>query len=287
VRHPGAREYADASVLLADPSIDAIVVATPATTHAPLAIGALEEGKHVFVEKPMARSLAEALRMRETARRTGRRLMVGHLLLYHPAVAKLRQLVQSGALGDVQHASAERLGPPPSLVGENAWWSLAPHDVSLLQHLLESRVRHVSALNHEYPSGAALVEAHLAMSSGLSSSVFVSTVHERKIRRVRVVGTRRTAVFEDGPDGPRLVLSASHVETNVSFQPEEPLVREMRHFATSVQYGSPVPSDDAEGCEVVAVLEAGEASMAAGGESVGVAPVHGSAPAFLYQEASS
>lgn len=286
-QHPRMREYAEASALSADPALDAIVVATPATTHASLAIAALEAGKHVFVEKPMARSLTDALRMRDAARRAARRLMVGHLLLYHPAVAKLRQLVRSGALGDVQHVSAERLGPPPSLAGENAWWSIAPHDVSLLQHLLGSRVRHVSAVNHEYPSGSALVEAHLGMSSGLSSSIFVSTIHEQKVRRIRVAGTRRTAVFEDGPDGPRLTIPSARVETDVPFYAEEPLVREMRHFAAWIQYGSPVPSDDAEGCEVVAVLEAGEASMATGGEFVNVALTPGSVRRSICQEASS
>src|SRR5690242_11880617 len=142
---PGVATASDPDSVLADPKVDAVAIATPATTHHAIAKKALAAGKHVFVEKPMAMSGAEARELERAAAKAGRVLMVGHLLEYHPAVDKLKSLVDGGELGSLRYLYSQRVNLGVVRKDENAWWSLAPHDVSIALYLIGSEPLSVAA----------------------------------------------------------------------------------------------------------------------------------------------
>src|SRR5215470_15839586 len=142
---PRARAESELAAVLADPSIEAVTLATPAVTHARLALEVLAAGKHVFVEKPLALSVADAEAVVSAAERAGKVLMVGHLMLYHPAVERLRKMVQAGDLGKLYYLYAQRVNLGRLRRDENALWSLAPHDVSIILALLGESPVSVSA----------------------------------------------------------------------------------------------------------------------------------------------
>src|SRR5208282_2231690 len=136
--------------LLEDESLDAIALATPVPTHADLAVRVLEAGKHCFVEKPLAQSVADAERVVAAAESSGRALMVGHLLEYHPGVRKLKQLADSGELGEIHYIYGNRLNLGQARADENALWSLGAHDVSVLLHLVEEEPDELAARGESY-----------------------------------------------------------------------------------------------------------------------------------------
>ena len=144
---PGARFTAELGDLLADDALDAIVLATPVPTHAELAEAVLRAGKHCFVEKPLAQSVADAEAAVAAARETGRTLMVGHLLVYHPGVAKLEEIAASGELGEIHYIYSHRLNLGKLRADENALWSLGAHDVSVVLHLAGEAPDFVEALS--------------------------------------------------------------------------------------------------------------------------------------------
>src|SRR3954467_10728193 len=135
--HPEARQTGDLGELLADDELDAIVLATPVPTHAELTVRVLEAGKHCLVEKPLAQSVADAERAAAAARARGRVLMVGHLLQYHPGISRLKEIADSGELGDVRYIYGHRLNLGKLRADENALWSLGAHDVSVVLHLAQ------------------------------------------------------------------------------------------------------------------------------------------------------
>jgi predicted dehydrogenase len=208
---------------LAD-DVDAVVIATPPETHAELARRAVEAGKHVFVEKPLATSLADGLALERAATRAGRLVMAGHLLRFHEGVAKLRTLVNNGDLGRIELAVSRRLG------WRNAdrcgpWWSLAPHDLSVLRGILGTEPEHVAAAaalppaitswnpvkvlfsGSTPPRGTSVprcpirVMASASFRGGIPTVIDVGLLDNSKMRKVLVVGRRAIARFEDGPDG--------------------------------------------------------------------------------------
>lgn len=250
-------------------TIDAAVIATPAPTHFALARDALRSGLHVLVEKPIALRATEAEELLRLAEQSDRILMVDHLLEYHPAICKLRELVTSGTLGRVLHATSQRLNLGVIRSEENALWSLAPHDVSVLLFLIGEEPREIQA------SGEALLQkgiediVHVTMRfpSGALAHMHLSWLDPVKTRRLTIVGDRAMAVFEDGAEAP-LLLYQHRIELSegrytvqrtdpeaVGFPRDEPLRSVAQAFLTSVETGEPPTADGRDGLRVVRVLE--------------------------------
>lgn len=280
---PSAARRLDAlEPVLEDHGICAVAIATPPGEHAVQALAALGAGKHVFVEKPMALTVRDAIGMRDAAIRADRCLMIGHLLRYHPAIVELRRLIDAGGLGAVREAAAFRLGPPTRRSDADPWWSLAPHDLSLVRHLLRSEIVAVSARDETRGRRGAEIAARLRLTSG-GASVVVSTAQARKTRLFFAVGSERTALFDDSGPAPTLRVFptlAGHLQDRTPDSPsswlefarsahaefvpvpsDEPLLCEARHFVSAILEGTRIVTDADEGCRVVAGLEAGSRSL--------------------------
>jgi UDP-2-acetamido-3-amino-2,3-dideoxy-glucuronate N-acetyltransferase len=277
--HPEARN-ATADGVLDDPGINAVAIATPAATHGALARRALDAGKHVFVEKPLCLDLEEASDLGSIARRRGLVLMVGHMLLYHPAYVSLRETVFSGGIGTLRYVYSTRLSLGKIRREENALWSFAPHDISMILDLVGRLPERLTA------SGAAFLSAgvadttlsHLDFGKGLQAHVFVSWLHPFKDHRMVVVGSEGMIVFDDVLTGPqKLRLYRHKVEWNgeipavskadaehLPYDDAEPLGVECRHFLTAISGGGQPRSDAAEGIRVLKVLDACQRSLACG-----------------------
>ena len=285
---PGARVAAELDEMLGDPSVDAVVVATPVPTHAELAQRVLEAGKHCFVEKPLAQSAAEAEQVVDAARDSGRVLMVGHLLEYHPGVAKLKELADSGELGTIRYLYSNRLNLGKLRADENALWSLGAHDVSMVLRLAGEEPHDCLAIGESYMRDGVedVVFCYLRFPSGLAAHLHLSWLDPHKERRLTVVGSRRMATFDDmelerkvtvydkGFDedyssyGEYIARSGDIWSPRVSN--EEPLRIECRHFLERVLDGRDPCSGGEAGLRVVRVLEALQRSLE---ESSRAAPV--------------
>jgi predicted dehydrogenase len=276
---PGARWTSDLDELLADQTLDAVVVATDVPSHAELALRVLETGKHCFVEKPLAQSAAEAERVVEAARDAGRVLMVGHLLEYHPGVEKLRELASSGELGDIRYIYSNRLNLGKLRADENALWSLGAHDVSVVLRLAGEEPDECRAVGECYMRDGVedVVFCYLRFPSGLAAHLHLSWLDPHKERRFTVVGSKRMATFDDmelerkvtvydkGFDedfssyGEYIARSGDIWSPRVSN--EEPLSIECRHFLERVRDGGQPRSGSESGLRVVRVLEALQRSL--------------------------
>ena len=183
---PGVAVSSSFDEVLEDPSIKALALATPAETHADLAVRAMEAGKDVFVEKPMALTLEDAEKMKAVADGNDRVLMVGHLLEYHPAVLKLRQLIDSGELGKINYVYSNRLNFGKVRTEENALWSFAPHDISMILSLIKENVKSVrtEAATILRPNIADTATIHLQFESGIKAHVSVSWIHPYKEQKL-------------------------------------------------------------------------------------------------------
>lgn len=270
--------------VLADPTIDGIVVAAPAADHARLALRALEAGKHTFVEKPLALTVADAEQVVAAASLAGRTLMVGHLLQYHPAFGALRDLVATGVLGEVRYLYSNRLNLGQFRQEENSLWSFAPHDLSMILSLVGDEPDGVWATGSTFLSTevADVTTTHLTFSTGPRAHVFVSWLHPFKEQRLVVVGSEAMAVFDDRQDWPEKLQIFRHgVEwtdgrpTPVRAESElvpipvrEPLREECEHFVRCIVEGTTPRTDGAEGLRVLRVLARAQASL----ESAAVAP---------------
>ena len=270
---PGARFTEHLEDLLADPSLDAVVVATPVPTHSELAVRVLEAGKHCFVEKPIALTVAEAERVLAAQRESGRVLMVGHLLEYHPGVRQLKQIVDSGELGDVHYIYSNRLNLGKLRTDENALWSLGAHDVSVLLHLAGEEPYELAAHGECYvqPGIEDVVFCFMRFPSGLSAHMQLSWLDPHKERRFTVVGSKRMATFDDmelerkltiydkGFDGKTGSWGEYITRSGDIYSPRvtnaEPLRLECEHFLECVRSGATPLSDGNSGLRVVRVLE--------------------------------
>jgi predicted dehydrogenase len=285
---PGARFTAELEDLLADPALDAIALATPVPTHADLAVRVLEAGKHCFVEKPLAQSVAGAERAVEAARAAGRVLMVGHLLEYHPGVHKLKELADTGELGDrIYYIYGNRLNLGKLRADENALWSLGAHDVSVVLYLAGEEPVDIVAHGESYVRDGVedVVFCFLRFPSGLSAHLHLSWLDPHKERRFTVVGSRRMATFDDmalegklkvydkGFDEDARTYGEYITRTGDIFCPSipnlEPLRIECEHFVESVRSGHQPRSDGASGLRVVRVLEALQRSLDASARPAG------------------
>lgn len=278
----------DLQHVLDDPDVRGVIVATPAATHAAVAERVLRSGKDVLVEKPLALLGADAHMLVELAEQLKRVLMVGHLLLFHPAVAKLKELIGAGHLGDVLYITSQRLNLGVVRQVENAWWSLAPHDVSLVEHLLDGQPESISATAACFLQPKLRVEdvafASLQYKDGRTAHVHVSWLDPHKTRRLKVVGTQRMAVFDDGVATEKLTIYDKGVEpppAAVSYadsirirtgdiwipaiKMQEPLALEQAAFVQAMRTRRVPLAHGHSGVRVVRVLEAGAASMAAHG----------------------
>ena len=271
---PGARFTADLEDLLADDALDAIALATPVPTHAALAERVLAAGKHCFVEKPLAQSVADAERVVAAAERSGKVLMVGHLLEYHPGVAKLKEIAASGELGDIHYIYSNRLNLGKLRSDENALWSLGAHDVSVVLHLVDGEEPvEVQAHGESYmqPGIEDVVFAFLRFDSGPAAHLHLSWLDPHKERRFTVVGSKRMATFDDmdlerkvtvydkgfdeeaGSYGEYITRSGDIWSPRIGNR--EPLRLECEHFVECVRTGASPVSDGASGLRVVRVLE--------------------------------
>jgi predicted dehydrogenase len=277
--HPQARRTTDFQELLADPEVDAVVIATPVVTHYDLAKQALSAGKHVFVEKPQAQSTAEAEELLALAEDRGLVLMPGYLLLYHPALEQLKQLVDSGELGDLLYLYGNRQNLGQIRRDENALWSLGAHDLSMILHLVgeepvEAWARGESFLRNGIEDVAF---CYLRFPSGVVAHMHVSWLDPHKIRKLTVVGRDKMAVFDDmeperkvtvydqGPvQRPAADWHVREGDIHIPKLPrDEPLRRECSHFLTLVG-GEGDPLEPARrGLAVVRTLELLQESLAA------------------------
>jgi predicted dehydrogenase/serine acetyltransferase len=265
------------SDVVEDDSIDAAVVAAPAAHHARLALQLLEAGKHVFVEKPLALDLADAERVKAAADASGRILMVGHLLQYHPAFRALERLAHGGAFGRLQYIYSHRLNLGRIRREENALWSFAPHDISMILRLAGEQPADVTAIGARFLHTVVtdVTTTHLAFPSGVRAHVFVSWLHPYKEQRLVVVGDQGMAVFDDGQPWDRKLVRYSHRidwsgglptpskadATPVEVEPEEPLKVECEHFLDCCRTGVRPRTDGNEGIAVLRVLERAQRSM--------------------------
>ncbi|MEM9731151.1 MAG: Gfo/Idh/MocA family oxidoreductase [Myxococcota bacterium] len=290
--YPGTAVIADADAALGDSSVSAVVIATHAPSHFKLAEAALAGGKDVFVEKPLCLSSEEAAQLCQQAEAQGRILMVGHLLLYHPAVEELRSLVRSGELGDVLYIYAQRVNLGVVRQDENAWWSLAPHDISVANYLFDASPIAVSATGSCYLQPERAVEdvvfATLHYPGGRMAHVHVSWLDPHKIRKLTVVGDRKMAVFNDTSPDQKLAVFDKGVEPPETLSYEEgvrirtgdirilalkmaePLRRECMAFLEAVRTREAPLADGRSGLDVVRALEGGAASLARGGARIGL-----------------
>jgi predicted dehydrogenase len=197
--YPGSTFTTDLDDLLRDDDLDAVVVATPVPTHAPLARRVLEAGKDAFVEKPLALTGEDANALAALADAGGRVLMVDHLLVYHPAVAKVKELVDEGRLGQVFYLYGNRQNLGIVRPDENALWSLGPHDISVMLHLVGERPSEVSATGESYlqPGVEDVVFGRIRFPSGVIGHLHLSWLDPHKMRKMTVIGSERMVVFDD------------------------------------------------------------------------------------------
>lgn len=277
--------------VLEDPSIEALVIATPAITHAELALAGLEAGKHVFVEKPLCMSLEEGEKIARMARKVNRQVMVGHLMLYHPAVQKLRDVVQSGELGALRYLYATRVNLGTVRREENAWWSLAPHDLSIILDLVGALPERITVHGAAYltPGVEDVIFAHLVFPGGTLASIHVSWLDPHKRRELTVVGDRKMVSFDDVEPGEKLRIYDKGAEVKSEFtnfaefvalrhgdvsiprlSAIEPLQAELEHFADCLLHAKVPRTNLDSGLDVVRILEAGQRSLQSGGLPVNV-----------------
>ena len=270
--------------VLRDEHIQGIALATPAETHAELAIQAMHAGKDVFVEKPMALTLGDAEKMKEVAEETGRILMVGHLLEYHPAVLKLREMIATGELGKINYIYSNRLNFGKVRTEENALWSFAPHDVAVILRLMGKAPVLVSACGGSYLTKgiADTTMSNLKFDDESRAHIFVSWLHPFKEQRLVAVGDKKMAIFNDvAPYGEKLLLYPQNVEFEGSTpllkkeEPEffdhvdtEPLREECNHFLECIQSRKQPLTDAKSGIDVLKVLHACQESIKQNGEPV-------------------
>jgi len=279
---PGARLTASVSDLLEDDSLRALVIATPVASHFPIALEALEAGKHVLVEKPLCQTVLEAERLCSTAERSRRILMVGHTFLYNGAVRRIKAMIDNGELGEIRYIFSRRLNLGIVRQDVDVLWSLAPHDLSILNYWVGRPVRKVSAVGHCYlqPNIADVAFAHLTYEGNIAGHVQVSWLDPSKVRQATVVGSKRMLFYDDmsadsrivvydkgvdidGPDGlGRFETYAQHqlkVRAGDAWLPKiefrEPLVEQIEEFVTCIVDDRKPLADGRNGLEVVSLLE--------------------------------
>jgi predicted dehydrogenase len=279
---PNARSTARLEDLLEDDELDAVILATPVPTHAELAVAVAQAGKHCFVEKPLATNAADAERAVAAAAQADRILMVGHLLEYHPAVERLKELIDGEDLGDLFYIYGNRLNLGQLRADENALWSLGAHDVSVALRLIGEEPIECTAHGASYVREGVqdVVFCYLRFPSGIVAHLHLSWLDPHKERRITVVGARRMATFDDMLIEGKLTIYDKGFDEDTrswgeyiarsgdTFSPRipnvEPLRVECEHFLECVRTGATPRSDGHSGLRVVRVLEQLQRSLDAG-----------------------
>ena len=291
--YPAARLAAQLDDVLDD--VDGVIIATPPGTHAPLAQHALDAGKHVLVEKPLATSVADAERLVATAARRKVHLMVGHTFEYNPAVWKLRDLVRSGALGRILYIDTARLSLGRYQSDVNVIWDLAPHDISIVSYILDETPTTTGVWAHSNIDTQHADVAYLQFDfqeAQTRAFVHVSWLHPDKVRRVTVVGEKKMAVYDDMSDNERIRLYDIGVDVHqidgptdahampVSYRTgdiispyipfNEPLLVQDQHFVQCIRTGERPHTPGERGLEIVRVLSETDALTTEDGALVAV-----------------
>jgi UDP-2-acetamido-3-amino-2,3-dideoxy-glucuronate N-acetyltransferase len=274
-RHPGVRCFRTlAEVPMAD--FDGFTVATPAETHVAVATQLIKNRKPVLVEKPLALTSVEARKLKELADEQGVPLMVGHVLLFHPAIRMIRELIRAGKIGKIQYLYSNRLNLGTVRTEENILWSFAPHDISIFQYFLGTPPTEVLC------RGGAFVQPHLHDSTmtilrypdNVVGHAFVSWLHPFKEHRLVVIGSKGMFSFEDSTQDKKILFYEKGVDwirgepiardgptEAIPYEPQQPLTEELRYFIDCIDNGPPTIADGANGVEVLEILERASASM--------------------------
>lgn len=298
--YPEVETTAKFEDLLACRSLDAVVVATPVSTHHPLALAALQAGKHVFVEKPLARSVAECEDLiRESARR-GLTLMVGHTFLYSPVVRRIKEIVDRGDIGDIRYIASRRLNLGLYQKDINVTWDLAPHDISIILYILEETPLSVNCRGsaHVTPGIEDVTLLNLEFRRQRSAQIHSSWLDPRKVREMTIVGSRRMIVYDDVTPHEKLRIFDTRVETPPHYdtfaefhysyhygdvyapyiKQEEPLKIECQHFLDCIRTGQEPLSNGRQALEMVRILEAATLSLKNQGAPVSLETAEEPAP---------
>jgi predicted dehydrogenase len=297
-RYPTVETTTDYTDLLRDPRIDAIAIATPVSTHFELGMAALRAGKHVLMEKPMTASTEEAQRLVDEAEARGLILAVDHTFVYTPAVRKIREMAQSGEMGDLYYYDSVRVNLGLFQHDVNVIWDLAVHDISIIDNILPARPVAVSATGVSHvpgePEDMAYVTLHYA--SSLMAHVHVNWLAPVKLRRTLIGGSKKMVVYDDvepsekikvydkgitlngNGDKPAMAVNGQKYQMLVGYRtgdvwsPQLPVTEalstELREFLSAVQTGRPPMADGQAGLRVVQIVEAATESMRAAGRPV-------------------
>ena len=289
--YPHLEVTKNADDLFLRPDIDAVVIATQPSSHGKLAAKALENGKHVFVEKPIALKTADAVKLCRMAKERKLVLMVGHLLLYHPAVRLLKEIIDSGELGQIFYIYSTRVNLGQVRLEENALWSLAPHDISVAMYLLGHDPIEVAAWGQPYLQRDIedVIFMSLKFKDDILSNVHVSWLDPHKIRKFTIVGSKKMAVFDDMEPVNKIKIYDKGVDKKVDYykyeaffsiregeihtpklNKVEPLQLECQHFIDSVINKKSPFTDGVNGLRVLSVLEAAQISLKRSGRPVKV-----------------
>ncbi len=278
---PGAAVHATPDAVFNDPTIDGVMIATPAETHYELARRALASGKHVFAEKPLTINVAHARDLIARADSAERVLMVGHLLEYHPAILKLREMIDSGELGRIRYVISNRLNLGKIRTEENALWSFAPHDIAVILRLVGADPIQVVCTGGGYvsPNIADVTVTQLLFADGVRAHVFVSWLHPFKEQKLVVIGSEKMASFDDV--NKELVIHNQRVDwkdgqpvpvkgegARIDFGGDMPLDAEVLHFVNAVREGVTPRTDGRSGLRVLSILHDAQRSLLLNGSPV-------------------
>ena len=291
--YPGVRTTCNMEELLGDPGIDAVVIATPVNRHFEIAHAALSGGKHVFLEKPMARSVEECEKLCTLAEQKGLTLMVGHTFLYSPPVRMMKKIIQDGDLGVLRYISARRLNLGLFQKDINVTWDLAPHDLSIILYLMGASPTALNCVGSRSvdPNVEDVTNLSLFFARGDYATVHSSWLDPRKVRDMTVVGSRRMIVYDDLEPLHKIrifdmrVEKPPHYDTFAEFQyayhygdmyapliqQEEPLKVQCQHFIDCIANGARPISDGRQGLALVQILESASQSLAQNGARVSLA----------------
>jgi len=289
--YPEVEAVTDYKHFLNGIGLDAVVVATPVSQHYPLAKAALLAGKHTFIEKPMASSSAECEELVEIAKRNGVVLMVGHTFLYSFPIRKIKEIVDSGDIGEIRYINCRRLNLGLFQKDINVAWDLAPHDISIILHILGEFPSSVNCQGNAHVTAGVedVTNISLSFRNNRFATIQSSWLEPRKVREMTIVGTRRMIVYDDLQPNEKLriydvrVERPPHYNTFAEFQysyhygdsyiphlqQEEPLRSLSQHFVDCIQTGATPVTGGREGLELVRILEAASESLLAKGAPVG------------------
>lgn len=280
--------------LLNDTTLDAIAIATALRHHYPMAKSSILAGKHTFIEKPFAASVAQCEELIALARQKGVVLMVGHTFLYSPAIRKIKQIVDNGDIGDIRYISARRLNLGLFQKDINVAWDLAPHDLSIILHIMEETPLSINCRGaaHITPGVEDVTSMNLAFSNEKSAVIQSSWLDPKKVREMTIVGSERMIVYDDVAPQEKIkifdvrVERPPHYDTFAEFhyayhygdmyspyiKQDEPLKSECQHFLDCIRTGQTPMTDGAKGLEVVRILEASSASLKQQGAPIRLDP---------------